>query len=71
VLAGAALLAFFGPVGAKNVLQWIGLVVTLLLAVAIALALRRPPTRLLFQLIIAAAIVTVIVLAFAGDRLLA
>jgi hypothetical protein len=43
----------------------------LLLAVGIALALRRPPTRLLFQLIIAAAIVTVVSLVFSGDRLLA
>jgi 4-hydroxybenzoate polyprenyltransferase len=71
VLAIAGLLAFFGPVGATTVLQWVALVLTLLLAAAIAVVLRRPPTRLLFQLIIAAAIVNVIALAFAGDRLLA
>jgi 4-hydroxybenzoate polyprenyltransferase len=71
VLAAAAVLAFVGPTGQKTALQWAGLVLTLLLAAAIALALRRPPTRLLFQLIIAAAIVTVVVLAFAGHRLLA
>ncbi|MCU1414341.1 MAG: 4-hydroxybenzoate polyprenyltransferase-like prenyltransferase [Microbacteriaceae bacterium] len=71
VLAVAGLLAFFGPVGDRTVLQWVALVLTLLLAAAIAVVLRRPPTRLLFQLIIAAAIVNVIALAFAGDRLLA
>ncbi len=71
VLAVAGLLAFFGPVGHKTVLQWFALALTLLLAAGIAVVLRRPPTRLLFQLIIAAAIVNVVALAFAGQRLLA
>ena len=71
VLAVAGLLAFFGPRGAQTPIQWVGLVLTLALAAAIAVVLRRPPTRLLFQLIIAAALVTVVVLAFAGQRLLA
>ncbi len=71
VLAVAGLLAFFGPRGAQTPVQWIGLLLTLGLAGAIAAVLRRPPTRLLFQLIIAAALVTVTVLALAGDRLLA
>ena len=74
VLGGAlvlgALFAFFGPVGAMTPLQWAGLIVTLLLAVAIGVLLTRPPTRLLFQLIIAAALVNVVLLVFSGDRLL-
>ena len=70
-LAAGAVTAFFGPVGGKTALQWIGLALTLLLAVAIALALRRPHTRLLFQLIIAAALMNVVLLSFSGSRLLA
>lgn len=69
-LALGALLGFFGPVGGKTVLQWIGLALTLLLALGIASALRRPPTRLLFQLIIAAALVNVVLLSFSGERIL-
>ena len=70
-LAAGAIAAFFAPAGGKTALQWIGLALTLLLAVAIALVLRRPPTRLLFQLIIAAALVNVVLLSFSGPRLLA
>jgi 4-hydroxybenzoate polyprenyltransferase len=70
-LATGAVVAFVGPAGAATPLQWVGLGATLLLAAAIALALRRPPTRLLFQLIIAAAIVNVALLSFSGERLLA
>jgi len=65
-----AVFAFFGPAGATTTLQWAGLIVTLLLAVAIGVLLTRPPTRLLFQLIIAAALVNVVLLVFSGDRLL-
>lgn len=70
-LAAGAVAAFFGPVGETAPLQWIGLFLTLALAAAIAVALRRPPTRLLFQLIIAAAVVNVVLLSFSGSRLLA
>ena len=70
-LAAGAVTAFFGPAGEPSALQWIGLGVTLLLAVAIAVMLRRPPTRLLFQLIIAAALVNVVLLSVSGTRLLA
>ncbi len=69
-LAAAAAAAFFGPAGNQTPLQWIGLVVTMLLVVAIAVMLRAP-TRLLFRLIIAAAIVNVVVLSFSGSRLIA
>jgi len=69
-LVGGAVLAFFGPSGQTTPLQWVGLVLTVLLAAAIAVLLRRPPTRLLFQLIIAAALVNVVLLAFSGERLL-
>lgn len=69
-LAIAALLAFFGPSGAVTVVQWLGLVLTLLLTACIAVVLRQPPRRLLFQLIIAAALVNVVLLLFSGARLL-
>lgn len=70
-LAAGAIVAFFGPGGDPTALQWIGLALTALLAVTIAYVLRRPPSRLLFQLIIAAALVNVILLSFSGSRLLA
>ncbi len=70
-LALASVLAFFGPSGRATAMQWIGLVLTLALAIVIVVALTRPPTRLLFQLIIAAALVNVVALALSGDRLLA
>ncbi|MET4782350.1 UbiA family prenyltransferase [Glaciihabitans sp. UYNi722] len=69
-LALGGLLAFFGPAGDRTALEGVGLVLTLLLAVGIAVVLRRPPTRLLFQLIIAAALVNVVLLAFSGGRIL-
>jgi len=70
-LVAGALAAFFGPAGDKTTLQWIGLTLTVLLALGIAIVLRRPPTRLLFQLIIAAALVNVVLLSFGGSRLFA
>jgi len=70
-LAAGGVVAFLGPAGEKTALQWIGAALTLVLAVAIATMLRRPPTRLLFQLIIAAALVNVLLLSFSGSRLLA
>ena len=70
-LAAGGVVALLGPAGEKTALQWIGAALTLVLAVAIATVLRRPPTRLLFQLIIAAALVNVLVLSFSGSRLLA
>ncbi len=70
-LAAGAAVAFFGPAGGKTALQWVGLALTLSLAAAIAVRLRRPPTRLLFQLIIAAALVNGVLLSFSGSRLLA
>ncbi len=72
VLAAASVLALIGPVGPITALQWTGLAINLAIAVTgIALVLTRPPGRLFFQLIIAAALIDVILLAFAGDRLLA
>ena len=70
-LAAGGVVAFLGPAGEKTALQWIGAALTLVLSVAIATVLRRPPTRLLFQLIIAAALVNVLLLSFSGSRLLA
>lgn len=66
--AGSAV-AFFGPGGAVTAAQWVGLVATLGVAsFGVVLVLTRPPTRLLFQLIIATAIVNVAVLSLAGGR---
>ncbi len=62
-LAAASALVVFGP-GSPGAVQWIGLVATLGLAMAtVVLVLTRPATRLLFQLIIATAIVDVVLLA--------
>lgn len=70
-LASASVLAFVGPDGAITALQWIGLTATVGIAVAgVTLVLTRPPSRLSFRLIIAAALVDVVLLAFAGERLL-
>ena len=64
-LAVASALVVFGA-GDPGVVQWIGLAVTLsLAAVCGVLAVILPPTRLLFQLIMAAAIVDVVLLALA------
>lgn len=65
-LAAASTLVVVGP-GDAGTVQGIGYAVTLALAAACAvLALTRPPTRLLFQLIMAAAVLNVVLLAFAG-----
>ena len=61
----ASVLVVFGA-GDPGPVQWVGLVVTLALAAGCGvLAVTRPPTRLLFQLIMAAAIVDVALLALA------
>lgn len=70
-LAGGSAAAFFGPGGAVTAAQWVGLAATLgIAALGVVLVLTRPPTRLLFQLIIAAAIVNVAVLSLAGERVI-
>lgn len=62
-LAAASICVVIGS-GTPGPVQWIGLALTVFLATACAvLALTRPPTRLLFQLIIAAALVNVVLLA--------
>jgi 4-hydroxybenzoate polyprenyltransferase len=72
LLAAAAVLALLGPGGRIGAIQWVGFAVTVLIAVAgIALTLSRPPGRLHFQLIIAAALIDVALLLLAGQRLLA
>lgn len=71
VLGVASVVALLGPGGAIGWPQWLGLAVgAAIAAVGIILVLTRPPSRLLFQLIIVAALLDVIQLAFAGDRLL-
>ena len=71
-LTAASVIALAGPGGPPTAPQWIGLALTLLIAVAgVLLVLTRPPARVLFRLIIAAAMVNVVVLAFSGQRLLA
>jgi 4-hydroxybenzoate polyprenyltransferase len=65
-LAAASILVTVAP-GSPQPWQWVGLAVTLALAATCAvLALTRPPTRLLFQLIMAAALLNVVLLAFGG-----
>ena len=70
-LLGASVLALVGP-GEVGVIQWLGFGSTVLIAVAgIVLVLTRELSRLLFRLIIAAALVNVGLLATAGASLLA
>lgn len=72
ILTAASVIALLGPTDAPGVVQWLGLVSSVALAIAgITVVLTRPPSRLLFRLIIAAALVDVIVLAAAGERMLA
>lgn len=72
VLAAASVVALLGPAGPIGWFQWAGLALGLGIATAgILLVLSRPPSRLLFRLIIAAALVDVALLVFAGQRLLA
>lgn len=72
VLAAASVVALLGPAGPIGWLQWTGLALGLGIATAgIVLVLTRPPGRLLFQLIIAAALVDVALLVSSGQRLLA
>ena len=71
VLLAASVLAFVGPAGGPSAVQWAGLSASIGIAIAgIVLVLIRPPSRLLFRLIIAAALVDVVVLATAGGRML-
>jgi 4-hydroxybenzoate polyprenyltransferase len=63
-LAGASILL------ARSPLLWIGCSVALLLAaIIVVLVFTRPSTRLLFRLIIAAALIDVVMLAISGDAL--
>lgn len=72
VLAAAAVLAFVGPGGAPTAAHWAGLLLTVAISSGgTVLVLTRPPSRLLFRLIIAAALIDVVLLTMAGDRLLA
>jgi len=64
-LAAASVLVVVGA-GSPGALQWMGLAITLTLAVVCGvLAVARPPARLLFQLIMVAALVDVVLLALA------
>ncbi|GAB3138707.1 UbiA family prenyltransferase [Marisediminicola antarctica] len=70
-LLAASVLALVGP-GEVDTIQWLGFSATVLIAaVGVSLVLTREPSRLLFQLIIAAAFVNVVLLATAGASLLA
>jgi 4-hydroxybenzoate polyprenyltransferase len=72
VLVVASVLAVVGPPAPITALQWIGLALTLAIAATgMTLVVTRPPARVLFQLIIAAALVNVVELAIAGGRILA
>ena len=69
-LATGSFLIALGSASATNSLPWIAFAVEAILAVsATALAIARPPRRLLFQIIIVAALLNVAMLACAGARL--
>lgn len=67
-LATASGLVIVGPGMALGTAQWVaaGLIATIVVF-GVALALTRPPGRLLFQLVILAALIAVVSLVFAGD----
>lgn len=72
VLLVAAVLGLTGQGGVPGVLQWTGLILNVLIAaIGVVLVLTRPPSRLLFRLIIVAAMVDVAMLVSAGRGLLA
>lgn len=71
-LVAASALAVFGLGDEARWIGWVGLALTTAIAViSVVLLSRRPPTRLLFRLIILAALVNVALLAVSGDSLLA
>jgi 4-hydroxybenzoate polyprenyltransferase len=71
VLVAASALVVTGPGTPLGAVAAIGGTLSLIIAVAgIVLVFVRPPTRLLFQLIIAAALLDVVLLALAGSALL-
>lgn len=71
-LVAASVLAFVAPDGAAGWPQWSGLILTVGIAGWCgALLLTRAPNRLLFRLIILAALINVALLALSGDQLLA
>lgn len=70
-LAGASVSIVLG-LGSPQPWGWIGLALSSALAVACAaLVIARRPTRLIFRLIIAGALIDVVLLALAGTRILA
>ncbi len=70
VLAVAAVVALAGPGGPPPPLRWAGFVLTLAIAAGgMILALTRHPGRLLFRLIIVAALVVVAMLVLSGQSL--
>ncbi|MHA6667895.1 UbiA family prenyltransferase [Homoserinimonas sp. A447] len=71
-LVGASVLAVVGWSDDARWFAWVGLGLTAAIAVVCAILLsRRPPTRLLFRLIILAALGNVALLVVSGDSLLA
>lgn len=71
-LATATVLVVLGANVAPPIVGWLGLLLGLAVSVLGAvLVLTRPPTRLLFQLIIAGAIINVALLAISGEAVIA
>ncbi|WP_213815155.1 UbiA family prenyltransferase [Glaciihabitans sp. dw_435] len=71
-LTVASAFVVFGPGGTPDIAGWTGLGLTVVIAViGISLAITRPPSRLLFQLILGAAVINVALLALSGSKLLA
>ena len=71
LLAASAAVLTFAPSGPPSGLYLAGFTLSLVIAVAgAAIALTRPPTRLLMRLVMLAALLDVLLIAFATDRLL-
>lgn len=67
-LAATAILAVVGPGTPPSIARWIEFAVTLAIAAAVGfLVLTRPPRRILFRLIIVAALLSVLLLVSAGQ----
>lgn len=70
-LAAASVIGAFAPAGAPTAVQFVGLALTVAIAVSVfALVVTRPPNRRLFQLIIVAALLNIALLLVSGDQLL-
>jgi 4-hydroxybenzoate polyprenyltransferase len=70
-LTAASVVAVLGAGGSPTAVHWLGMAFTLAIAaVGIVLVIAQPPRRLLFRLVLLAALVDVALLASSGQRIL-